>query len=64
MLILIISLARNLNVPLYELLGGQVRHKCQVYCWIGGDRPSDIEAAAYVIPAWIPKDSTRIEHDR
>lgn len=38
--------ARNLNVPLYELLGGQVRHKCQVYCWIGGDRPSDIEAAA------------------
>jgi len=38
--------ARNLNVPLYELLGGQVRHKCQVYCWIGGDRPSDIETAA------------------
>lgn len=48
MMVLITVPARNLNVPLYELLGGQVRHKCQVYCWIGGDRPSDIEAAACV----------------
>lgn len=40
--------ARRLNVPLYELLGGLVRNKCQVYCWIGGDRPADVEAAAYV----------------
>lgn len=39
-------LARRLNVPLFELLGGKVRDKCQVYCWIGGDRPSDIERAA------------------
>ncbi|CAK4020140.1 mandelate racemase muconate lactonizing enzyme family [Lecanosticta acicola] len=38
--------ARRLNVPLYELMGGLVRHKCQVYCWIGGDRPSDVKAAA------------------
>ncbi|KAG9840845.1 mandelate racemase/muconate lactonizing enzyme family protein, partial [Aureobasidium melanogenum] len=38
--------ARRLNVPLYELLGGKVREKCQVYCWIGGDRPADIENAA------------------
>ncbi|KAK2126295.1 enolase C-terminal domain-like protein [Fusarium oxysporum II5] len=37
---------RNLKVPIYELLGGKVRNKVQVYCWIGGDRPSDIEAAA------------------
>ncbi|KAM5523766.1 D-galactonate dehydratase 2 [Fusarium oxysporum f. sp. phaseoli] len=37
---------RNLKVPVYELLGGKVRNKVQVYCWIGGDRPSDIEAAA------------------
>ncbi|KAF4917590.1 D-galactonate dehydratase [Colletotrichum viniferum] len=37
---------RNLKVPIYELLGGQVRNKVQVYCWIGGDRPSDVEAAA------------------
>jgi hypothetical protein len=28
-------------------MGGLVRQRCQVYCWIGGDRPSDIEAAAY-----------------
>ncbi|GAB7353844.1 hypothetical protein MBLNU459_g4210t1 [Dothideomycetes sp. NU459] len=38
--------ARKMNVPLYQLLGGKVRQKCQVYCWIGGDRPKDIEAAA------------------
>lgn len=38
--------ARRLNVPLYDLLGGLVRQKAQVYCWIGGDRPADIEAAA------------------
>ncbi|KAI5362211.1 Putative mandelate racemase/muconate lactonizing enzyme domain, enolase-like protein [Septoria linicola] len=38
--------ARRLNVPLYELLGGLVRQKCQVYCWIGGDRPADVEVAA------------------
>lgn len=37
---------RNLKVPIYELLGGKVRNKVQVYCWIGGDRPSDIETAA------------------
>ncbi|KAF5239999.1 hypothetical protein FAUST_4583 [Fusarium austroamericanum] len=37
---------RNLKVPIYELLGGKVRNKVQVYCWIGGDRPSDVEAAA------------------
>ncbi|KAG5662021.1 hypothetical protein KAF25_004260 [Fusarium avenaceum] len=37
---------RNLKVPIYELLGGKVRTKVQVYCWIGGDRPSDVEAAA------------------
>lgn len=37
---------RRLNVPIYQLLGGKVRHKVQVYAWIGGDRPSDIETAA------------------
>lgn len=39
---------RKLKVPIYELLGGKVRDKVQVYCWIGGDRPSDVEAAAKV----------------
>ncbi|KAI4744330.1 mandelate racemase/muconate lactonizing enzyme family protein [Aureobasidium sp. EXF-12298] len=43
---LTLIIARRLNVPLYELLGGKVREKCQVYCWIGGDRPADIEDAA------------------
>jgi galactonate dehydratase len=33
-------------VPIYELLGGKVRSKLKVYAWIGGDRPSDIEAQA------------------
>lgn len=37
---------KNLKVPVYELLGGKVRNEVQVYCWIGGDRPSDVEAAA------------------
>ncbi|OQE29123.1 hypothetical protein PENFLA_c004G09330 [Penicillium flavigenum] len=37
---------RKLGVPVHELLGGKVRQKVQVYAWIGGDRPSDVEAAA------------------
>lgn len=37
---------RRLGVPVHELLGGKVRQKVQVYAWIGGDRPSDVEAAA------------------
>ncbi|KAH8660024.1 mandelate racemase/muconate lactonizing enzyme family protein [Xylariales sp. PMI_506] len=35
-----------LKVPIYELLGGKVRNEVQVYCWIGGDRPADVENAA------------------
>lgn len=37
---------RKLGVPVYRLLGGKVRNKVQVYAWIGGDRPADIESAA------------------
>ena len=37
---------RRLGVPVYQLLGGKVRDKVQVYAWIGGDRPGDGEAAA------------------
>ncbi|KFZ25336.1 hypothetical protein V502_00192 [Pseudogymnoascus sp. VKM F-4520 (FW-2644)] len=37
---------RTLGVPVYELLGGKVRNKVQVYAWIGGDRPADVETAA------------------
>jgi len=38
--------ARKLNVPLYSLIGGKVRDKIQVYAWIGGDRPGDVEIQA------------------
>ncbi|RYP63761.1 hypothetical protein DL770_009308 [Monosporascus sp. CRB-9-2] len=38
--------AENLGVPIYQLLGGKVRDKLRVYAWIGGDRPSDVEAQA------------------
>ncbi len=34
------------NLPVYELLGGAVRDKIQVYSWVGGDRPSDVARSA------------------
>lgn len=34
------------NAPVYELLGGTCHDKMKVYSWIGGDRPSDVAAAA------------------
>ncbi len=34
------------NAPVYELLGGSCRDKLKVYCWIGGDRPDDIQSSA------------------
>ncbi|MDF2717839.1 MAG: galactonate dehydratase, partial [Paenibacillus sp.] len=34
------------NAPIYDLLGGACRDKTRVYCWIGGDRPSDVGQAA------------------
>lgn len=34
------------NAPVYDLLGGACRDKIKVYSWIGGDRPSDVAAAA------------------
>jgi galactonate dehydratase len=37
---------KALNVPVYELLGGPVRNRLKVYCWVGGDRPADVAAAA------------------
>ena len=30
---------KTLGVPVYELLGGAVRQKMKMYCWIGGDDP-------------------------
>ena len=34
------------DVPVYQLMGGRCRNKMKVYSWIGGDRPSDVGAAA------------------
>lgn len=35
-----------LGLPVCELLGGPVRDRIRVYCWIGGDRPDDVASAA------------------
>ena len=34
------------NAPVYQLMGGACRDNMRVYSWIGGDRPSDVGAAA------------------
>lgn len=34
------------GAPVYELMGGKCRDKIKVYSWVGGDRPSDVGAAA------------------
>lgn len=33
---------KYLGVPVYDLLGGKVRERIQVYRWIGGDHPRDV----------------------
>ncbi len=37
---------KELGVPIYELLGGAVRSRMKMYCWIGGDDPSELAASA------------------
>ncbi|KAF8633165.1 hypothetical protein AX17_004666 [Amanita inopinata Kibby_2008] len=37
---------KKLGVPVWQLLGGKVRDRVRVYGWIGGDKPSDVIAAA------------------
>lgn len=37
---------KALGCPVFELLGGKVRHRIRVYSWIGGDRPDDVAQAA------------------
>jgi galactonate dehydratase len=37
---------KRLGVPVWQLLGGPVRTHVPVYAWIGGDRPTDVAAAA------------------
>lgn len=34
------------GMPVYEMLGGKVRDRLRVYCWIGGDRPDDVAKEA------------------
>lgn len=34
------------DAPIHALLGGPVRDRIRSYCWIGGDRPSDLVAGA------------------
>ena len=34
------------GAPVYQLLGGKCRDRMKIYCWVGGDRPSDVGAAA------------------
>lgn len=38
---------KSLGVPVYELLGGAVRQKMKMYCWIGGDNPEVILEQAH-----------------
>jgi galactonate dehydratase len=37
---------RTFGVPVWQLLGGQVRDLIPVYAWIGGDRPHEVVEAA------------------
>ncbi|MBE5733917.1 MAG: galactonate dehydratase [Clostridiales bacterium] len=37
---------KKLGAPVHELLGGTCRDKIKVYCWVGGDRPSDVALSA------------------
>ncbi len=37
---------KRLGVPVWQLLGGKVRERIDVYAWIGGDRPHDVAEAA------------------
>lgn len=40
---------KHLGVPVHQLLGGKARESIKVYSWIGGDRPSDVGAAAKAV---------------
>ncbi|TYA84183.1 galactonate dehydratase [Seonamhaeicola marinus] len=38
---------KALGVPVHELLGGAVRQKMKMYCWIGGDNPEVVLEQAH-----------------
>src|SRR4051812_29394512 len=37
------------NAPIHQLIGGKAHQVMKVYSWIGGDRPSEVGAAAKVL---------------
>jgi galactonate dehydratase len=37
---------KALGVPVWQLLGGNVRERIRAYAWIGGDKPDDVTKAA------------------
>ncbi len=37
---------KRYGLPIYQLLGGKVRDKIQVYSWVGGDRPTEVAQQA------------------
>ena len=37
---------KKMGVPVYDMLGGKCRDKIKVYCWVGGDRPSEVAQEA------------------
>ena len=45
---------KSLGVPVHELLGGAVRDRMRIYCWIGGDEPTEVsEEAARQVDAGL-----------
>lgn len=38
---------KTLGVPVHQLLGGPVRNKMKMYCWIGGDKPEVVLEQAH-----------------
>ncbi len=42
---------KALGVPVHSLLGGPVRDRMRMYCWIGGDRPAEIARQAREVVA-------------
>ncbi|WP_029010810.1 galactonate dehydratase [Azospirillum halopraeferens] len=42
---------KALGVPVHELMGGRVRDRMRMYCWIGGDRPADVARHAREVVA-------------
>ncbi|MBE9373950.1 galactonate dehydratase [Saccharopolyspora sp. HNM0983] len=45
---------KALGVPVHELLGGAVRDRMRIYCWIGGDEPTAVaEEAARQVEAGL-----------